>query len=104
MDRLIGLKLGAASGPCYVVNANATLDYFGQTVNVASRVQHLAGAGEMVVPHELFVMLGEGERLELRLVERFEARVKGVEAPLDLVRLALPATRAQRLIEERAGV
>jgi adenylate cyclase len=101
---LIGLKLGAVSGPCYVVNANAALDYFGQTVNVASRVQHLAGAGEVVVPQELFLALGDGERRELRIVERFEARVKGVDGPLDLVRLALPATRAQRLVEEQAGV
>ncbi len=68
----IGLKVGAVAGPCYVVTANAALDYFGQTVNVASRVQHLAGAGEIVVPHELFEALGEERRREVRVVERFE--------------------------------
>ena len=41
----VGLKLGTFAGPCYVVTANGALDYFGQTVNVASRVQHLAGVG-----------------------------------------------------------
>jgi adenylate cyclase len=101
---LVGLKLGAVAGPCYVVTANGALDYFGQTVNVASRVQHLAGAGEVVMPQELFLSLGEEERRELRVIERFEARVKGVDEPLDLVRLALPATRAQRLVEEQAGI
>jgi class 3 adenylate cyclase len=103
---LVGLKLGAVAGPCYVVTANAALDYFGQTVNVASRVQHLAEAGELVVPHDLFMALGDVERRELLMNERFEARVKGVEAPLDLVRLALPAThatRAVRLVEEQPG-
>jgi class 3 adenylate cyclase len=100
---LVGLKLGAVSGPCYVVTANGTLDYFGQTVNVASRVQHLAGAGELVVPHELFAALGEEGGRELRLIERFEARVKGVDAPLDLVRLALPVARAERLVEVPPG-
>jgi class 3 adenylate cyclase len=100
---LVGLKLGAVAGPCYVVTANAALDYFGQTVNVASRVQHLAEAGELVVPYELFLSLGDVERRELLMKERFEARVKGVDAPLDLVRLALPAPRAARLVEEQAG-
>ena len=75
-------------GPCYVVTANGALDYFGQTVNVASRVQHLASSGELVVPRELADLLGDGAS-GLRVVERFEARVKGVETPLDLVRLAL---------------
>jgi adenylate cyclase len=85
----IGLKVGAMAGPCYVVTANAALDYFGQTVNVASRVQHLARAGEVVVPYDLFASLDDEGRKALRVIERFEARVKGVDAPLDLVRLAL---------------
>jgi adenylate cyclase len=105
---LVGLKLGAMAGPCYVVTANGALDYFGQTVNLASRLQHLAGAGEVVVPHELFLALGEEERRLLGMKQRFEARVKGVEAPLDLVRLELaglgPAARGERLAEEQAGV
>jgi class 3 adenylate cyclase len=86
---LVGLKVGAVAGPCYVVTANSSLDYFGQTVNVASRVQHLAGPGEVVVPSDLFAGLGEEERDALGVKERFEARVKGVADPLDLVRLHL---------------
>ena len=101
---LVGLKLGAVVGPCYVVTANAALDYFGQTVNVASRVQHLAGSGELVVPHELYAALGDADRAALGLRERFAAQVKGVEGALDLVRLGLPKARAERVVEERAGV
>ena len=36
------LKIGIHEGPCLAVNLNERQDYFGQTVNIASRVQHLA--------------------------------------------------------------
>jgi class 3 adenylate cyclase len=36
------LKIGIHEGPCLAVNLNERQDYFGQTVNIASRVQNLA--------------------------------------------------------------
>ena len=36
------LKIGIHEGPCLAVNLNERQDYFGQTVNIASRVQGLA--------------------------------------------------------------
>lgn len=50
------LKLGLHEGPCLAVMLNDRLDYFGQTVNIAARVQGLAGsdaifATEPVVSH-----------------------------------------------------
>ena len=50
------LKLGLHEGPCLAVMLNDRLDYFGQTVNIAARVQGLAGshaicATEPVVRH-----------------------------------------------------
>jgi class 3 adenylate cyclase len=36
------LKIGIHEGPCLAVNLNDRHDYFGQTVNIASRVQNLA--------------------------------------------------------------
>lgn len=84
-----GLKLGLYAGPCYVVTANDAIDYFGQTVNCASRVQHLADSGELMLEEELFSGLPDGERSALRVVERVETRVKGVEHPLKLVRTKL---------------
>jgi class 3 adenylate cyclase len=36
------LKIGIHEGPCLAVTLNDRLDYFGQTVNIASRVQGLA--------------------------------------------------------------
>jgi class 3 adenylate cyclase len=38
------LKMGIHEGPCLAVTLNERQDYFGQTVNIASRVQGLAGA------------------------------------------------------------
>ncbi len=38
------LKIGMHEGPCIAVNMNERQDYFGQTVNIASRVQALASA------------------------------------------------------------
>ena len=37
------LKIGIHEGPCLAVNLNERQDYFGQTVNIASRVQGFAG-------------------------------------------------------------
>jgi class 3 adenylate cyclase len=36
------LKIGIHEGPCLAVTLNDRQDYFGQTVNIASRVQELA--------------------------------------------------------------
>ena len=42
------LKIGLHEGPCLAVTLNDRLDYFGQTVNIAARVQALA------LPHSIF--------------------------------------------------
>lgn len=41
------LKIGIHEGPCIAVSLNERQDYFGQTVNIASRVQHLATSREI---------------------------------------------------------
>jgi class 3 adenylate cyclase len=51
------LKIGIHEGPCLAVTLNDRLDYFGQTVNIAARVQGLATsaaifATEPVVHHD----------------------------------------------------
>jgi class 3 adenylate cyclase len=42
LDRHLGLKIGIHEGPCLAVVLNERQDYFGQTVNIASRVQSVA--------------------------------------------------------------
>src|SRR6266568_1524861 len=55
-DRDLLLKIGIHEGPCLAVMLNERQDYFGRTVNIASRVQGLAAsssilATEAVVQH-----------------------------------------------------
>jgi class 3 adenylate cyclase len=56
------LKIGIHEGPCLAVMLNERQDYFGQTVNIASRVQHLASSQAIyatgaVVDHEATAQL-----------------------------------------------
>jgi class 3 adenylate cyclase len=41
------LKIGIHEGPCIAVTLNERQDYFGQTVNIAARVQGLAKSREI---------------------------------------------------------
>jgi len=89
----LDLKVGLFGGACTVIAANGTLDYFGQTVNSAARVQHLAGPGEMLVPQDIAaeVEVPEG----VRYGESFGARVKGIQEELALRRVTLAEAPAQ---------
>src|SRR6267142_1992625 len=83
----VDLKLGVYAGPCFAVTANGVLDYFGQTVNIAARLQAQAEAGDLVLPEELAEAVTAGGSLDGTVItERFTATLKGVEKPLRLVR------------------
>ena len=63
------LKIGIHEGPCLAVNLNERQDYFGQTVNIASRVQGLAGTRSIlttapVVQHPEAAAILQGRRIE----------------------------------------
>jgi len=47
------LKIGIHQGPCLAVSLNDRQDYFGQTVNIASRVQGLAKARSIFVTRQV---------------------------------------------------
>ncbi|MCW5832415.1 MAG: adenylate/guanylate cyclase domain-containing protein, partial [Labilithrix sp.] len=96
---LTGIKLGLFTGPCYVVTANDAIDYFGQTVNCAARVQHCAETGQIVFEEDVYARLADEDKAKLRLIERVETRVKGVEHALRLVRTRL----AVDVVSERAA-
>lgn len=46
-NNAVGLKVGLHTGPALAINAGGSVDYFGQTVNIAARVQGLADAGDI---------------------------------------------------------
>jgi class 3 adenylate cyclase len=78
-DPSIILKIGAHCGPSIAVTLNENLDYFGQTVNVAARVQALADAGEICVSEALYSAPGVSGLLAGHAVVEFEAPLRGVE-------------------------
>lgn len=82
------LKVGVFAGPCYVVTANGILDYFGQTVNIAARLQGASGAGEVVIDG---LFADEAERAGwlsgFTISERFEAKLKGLPDPVKVARI-----------------
>ncbi len=82
------IKLGVYAGSCYAVTANQALDYFGQTVNVAARLQAEARSGELVIDDELYARAEAAGALDQgTVVERYEALLKGLDAPTRLVRV-----------------
>ena len=57
-EELITLKIGAHVGHCLAVTLNERLDYFGQTVNLAARVQRLAADNEIYLSDEIHSLPG----------------------------------------------
>ena len=53
-DRPVSLKIGIHHGAAIAVTLNDELDYFGQTVNIAARVQAMADAQEICVTEEVW--------------------------------------------------
>ena len=86
------IKLGVYAGPCYAVTANGTLDYFGQAVNVAARLQGLARSGELVLDAELAPLARALP--DAALGDPEEASLKGVSNAMRVVRVRAGAPPA----------
>jgi class 3 adenylate cyclase len=84
------LKVGVYAGPCYVVTANGILDYFGQTVNLAARLQGAAGAGELILVEAVAdEALHSGWLGRHQPSERFDATLKGLDTPVSVTRVVV---------------
>jgi class 3 adenylate cyclase len=77
-DRQLILKIGIHKGAAIAVTLNERLDYFGQTVNVAARIQHLAAADEIYVSEEAYDDKVKSA-LKAFKVEAKVAKLRGVE-------------------------
>ena len=53
LNEELELKIGIHQGPCLAVSLNDRQDYFGQTVNIASRVQGLAKGSSIFVTRDV---------------------------------------------------
>ena len=81
------LKVGAHCGPSIAVTLNDNLDYFGQTVNVAARVQSLAQAGEICISEALYTAPGVAPLLAGHGVFEFASPLRGVEGSASVYRV-----------------
>ena len=77
-EELITLKIGAHVGPCLAVTLNGRLDYFGQTVNLAARVQSLAAENEICLSDEMYSLTGAADLLAAMQSNVQTVHVKGI--------------------------
>lgn len=81
------LKMGAHCGPSIAVTLNENLDYFGQTVNIAARVQSFADAGEICLTEALYTCPAVRQLLAGHDVAEFDAPLRGVEGEAHVYRV-----------------
>jgi class 3 adenylate cyclase len=74
------VKIGLHEGPCLAVVVNDRVDYFGQTVNVAARVQGLATSRAIYATEPVVTDAGTKRLLDSRRLEARPERaaLKGV--------------------------
>ncbi len=83
------LKIGIHRGQSIAVTLNDRLDYFGQTVNLAARVQNLANADELCVTQDVMEAPGVRELLKGLKIADESARLKGIAGEVRVHRIAL---------------
>ena len=88
VDKELILKIGIHKGAAIAVTLNDQLDYFGQTVNIAARVQNLADAGEIYLTRAVRDAPGVGELLSSFEVEARTTRLRGIDQEVPVFRVA----------------
>ncbi|MDE3119799.1 MAG: adenylate/guanylate cyclase domain-containing protein [Nitrospirota bacterium] len=84
------IKLGLHHGPAIAINANGLLDYFGRTVNVASRLLRESVGGDLVLAKDdledvlVREMLAESRAT---IVAEWTCALRGIAQPLPLCRI-----------------
>jgi class 3 adenylate cyclase len=84
----MSLKIGIHHGAAIAVTLNDELDYFGQTVNIASRVQEMADAEEIWITEDVWHYPGVHALLEPYPAEQHAAEFRGIEQPMTVVRIS----------------
>jgi class 3 adenylate cyclase len=94
------LRVGVHAGACLAIEANGLVDYFGRTVNIAARVESLAGADELVVswaaaetPEVMKYLDDQGTSGDT--VTKDRKPVKGVDGDVVVVRLLVNSRGTQ---------
>jgi class 3 adenylate cyclase len=85
------LKLGIHRGAAISVTLNERIDYFGQTVNIAARVQSSAGGNEIYLTDAIYRAPGVLELLQKYdcSVESAVLQLKGIEEQVKIYKVSL---------------
>ena len=84
----VQLKVGLHEGPSIAVTANERLDYFGQTVNLAARVQAMSEGEDIVLTRALAEKVGDAKLLREKGWKSIESQAyaKGFPQPIPVLR------------------
>jgi class 3 adenylate cyclase len=85
----LNLKVGLHMGRSIAVTLNDRIDYFGQNVNIAARIQTLADANEVYMSREVREAPGVGDILKAHHVMSDHVHVKGVSEKLEVYRVTI---------------
>jgi len=91
-SRPLGLKVGVHRGRAIAVRLNDRIDYFGQDVNIAARVQSLAGVNEICISETVMGAPGVDEIVGNRAMSRGYENLKGIDQQMEVHRLAVAQT------------
>ncbi len=86
-DTPIVLKLGLHAGPCVAVTTADVLDYFGSTVNAASRLEHQCRGGEILLSRAVLADEAARRAIAGRPVIEDEMTLRGLAGPIRFCRI-----------------
>jgi len=83
------LKVGIHRGAAISVTLNERIDYFGQTINTAARVQGSAGGGEIYITSDIYAEPDVPALLSQHPLEvaPMQIELKGIEEPVKVYRI-----------------
>lgn len=81
------IKLGLHAGPCIAVTLNERLDYFGSTVNLASRLQGESAGGDIVLSADMAADPAVAEVLAGQRLTRESVAIRGFDRAIAFHRL-----------------
>src|SRR5207244_12890134 len=89
----LGLKVGVHRVRASAVTLNDRIDYFGQDVNIAARVQGLADVNEVCVSATVMEAPGVGDIVKSRSVSRDYENLKGIGQKMEIHRITITPTQ-----------
>ena len=84
------VKIGLHTGPCVAVTANERLDYFGTSVNIASRIEGTCVPGQIAVTADVLADPQAAALVVPHTLEPDSVSLRGISRPVALYRLIDP--------------